>query len=242
MLRPLSSFLIGLGLGAVLLGVGGLAWPLAFHAQLDGWSGLYLFFTGFGPGIAAAEALGFWHDLDEKRSYTAQRDALTEQTQVSNAERWQVVEVKKLPAPPPTDTTLEQKRDAIETFFRMGDKLEGFSEGKLAGVVGSDHGPRLRHFYMSIAGGEWLYDYGSSRGTDWAPNRDLTGLLVALRAGTLPLPPGPVPDVKWIADSAAQRRAPQKGKRESDTEPGPSKRVIEHVNDHPAKAAQLEQR
>lgn len=112
----------------------------------------------------------------------------------------------------PADPKREAKALAIETFFRAGDKAGGFSEGKLAGCVGSDHGPWLRHFYISPAGGEWLRDAGSSVGTTWNYERTLDGVLQALRADTLPLPPGPVPDVHPLPDSAAQRRAPQKGK------------------------------
>lgn len=111
---------------------------------------------------------------------------------------------------PPVDTKRQAKELSVETFFRAGEKAGGFSEGKLAGCVGSDHGPWLRHFYMSPAGGEWLRDAGGNVGTVWNFERNLDGLLLALRGGELPLPPGPVPDVKPLPDSAAQRRAPQK--------------------------------
>ena len=127
------------------------------------------------------------------------------------------------PIPAVADEALEYAwRLALGRFFRAGEAAGGFSENRLAGVVGSDTWVRLIAFYgqaqSTPAGkvvGPVLRDAGGNVGNEWNYGWGLDAVLPLLEASKLPRPGGAVPDVAVYIQSAAQRGTARKGSRRS---------------------------
>lgn len=197
------------GLGLVLHLFG---WPIDL-STLGGLVVLGVFVAAWVPAWAMR---GQW--LAEVRKLAAE----THTREISNAERLAALAVPVVM--PETDADAEELawQLALETFFLAGQKAGGFSVDKLAGCVGSDAWARLTEFYSSAAGLNVLRVAPGNVGTVWGHAWGLDRAMQALRAGKLPFPTGPVPDVRPFPDGATQRKAPRRARTQADDEPGPA--------------------
>lgn len=205
---------VGFGLGLAL--AGGFVVADAYAGLLrPGWWALYpaLVLSGMGTVVTLAGlgkglswALVEWDEMQARRN----PPALAPET-----------------APEPDDegpdyaaeAEYKAKLDAVMTFFHAGERAGGFSAGLLSpGVVGSDTWDALTDFYVSEVGRRVLRVVAGNVGTVWNHGHTLDSTIRGLRAGLIPLPPGPVPVVSAYVPPAAQRNAPRK----SATKPKPA--------------------
>lgn len=192
-------------LGLALIGLG-----------LFGPTGAVLALAGVGLFVPVTLGVARWWtrtgvDLESDR-------AKTEETRARTELAWAQAEVTRaaLAATDEQAGDAEAARekamhDAVTLFLRAGDRLGFTSRALTPGTVSLPDWSRLvGHFYFNPEGEPLLTDKGGNVGTAWGRGWRLERALVRLGAGSLPLPPGDVPEVHVLVENTTQTHAKRK--------------------------------